>query len=158
MLIHHLSIHQKQIIKRCCAYFAHIIQTVLQPPDSIQSMQTNKYKSIWIAFVQFKAEAGESFNDLINTEGQGSDLVYLGAWANVLIDSTNMNDALDIIEHGLRELKSQLIFIQKIENTALLVEEEELKSSVVDEISYMLKHGYKFMISDRIFPYADGEE
>lgn len=131
---------------------------MLKTFDSIHPMQTNKYSSIWIAFVQFKAEAGENFNNLIDTEEQSSDLAYLGAWANVLIDSSDINGAFDIIEQGLKELKFQLVFIQKIENTALLVEEEELKSDVVEEIHYMLQHGYKFMISDRIFPYADGEE
>jgi len=123
-------------------------------------MQKNKYNSVWIAFVKFKAGNGESFNALIDVEEKESDLTlkYLGAWANVLVDSNSIKGASEIIEQGLKELRFQLVFIQKIENTALLIEEGELKSGVVDEIADMLQHGYKFMISDRIFPYAEGEE
>ena len=120
-------------------------------------MQKNE-SNIWIAFIHIKAEDGESFNDLIDMEDEESDLTYLGAWANVLVDCTNIKGVPEIIEQGLEELKFQLVFIQKIENTALPLEKNELKSGVVDEIAYMVQHGYKFMISDRIFPYADIEE
>lgn len=111
----------------------------------------------WLAFIQFEAEAGENFNELIELNENNFDLTYVGAWANVLVDSTSLKDALEIIKQGLHELKFQLIAIQKIENTTPLIKEDELKSSVIDEIELMQEHGYRFMISDSIFPYTAEE-
>jgi hypothetical protein len=116
-------------------------------------MRTPDYDSMWIAFVQFEAAAGEQFNALIDVEDTDAVPTYLGAWANVLVESSALKEALDLIEAGLKELRFQLVRIQKIEHAALLVEEQELKPSVVAEMAYMRQHGYKFMISDRMFPY-----
>lgn len=113
---------------------------------------------MWIAFVQFEAEPGERFNALVDVEEQDAVPTYLGAWANVLVESSALKEAVDLIEAGLKELRFKLVRIQKIEHTALLVEEEELKRSVVAEITYMRQHGYKFMISDRMFPYTAEQE
>ena len=120
-------------------------------------MKTTDYDSMWIAFIQFEAAPGERFNALIDMEEQKVP-TYVGAWANVLVKSSALKEAVDIIEAGLKELRFQLVRIQKIEHTALLVEEHELRSSVVDEMAYMRQHGYKFMISDRMFPYAAEQE
>ena len=121
-------------------------------------MNTDKYDSMWLVFVRFEAELGEAFNDLIDLDEKDSAPTYLGAWANVLVDSFNLKEAIDIIEKGLAELKFKLLFIQKIENIALLVEKDELKSSVIEELGLMHQHGYRFMISDRIFPYTAEED
>ena len=121
-------------------------------------MSTNKYDSMWLAFVRFEAEPGEDFNALIELDGNDSAPTYLGAWANVLVDSFNLKEAIDIIEEGLTELRFRLLFIQKIENIALLVEEDELKSGVTEELDSMHQHGYKFMISDRVFAYTAEED
>ena len=69
----------------------------------------------------------------------------------------SLKDALEIVENGLQELKFQLIAIQKIESASSLVEYNELKMSITDEIEWMQEHGYRFMISDRIFPYTAEE-
>lgn len=121
-------------------------------------MKTTDYDSTWIAFIQFQAAPGERFNALIDVEDQKEVPTYLGAWANVLVESSALKEAVDIIEAGLKELRFQLVQIQKIEHTALLVEEHELNSSVVDEMAYMRQYGFKFMISDRMFPYAAEQE
>ena len=121
-------------------------------------MKTTDYDSTWIAFIQFEAAPGERFNALIDVEEQQELPTYVGAWANVLVESSSLKEAVDLIEAGLTELRFQLVRIQKIEHTALLVEEHELKSSVVDEMAYMRQHGYKFMISDRMFPFASEQE
>ena len=121
-------------------------------------MQKNRYLNVWLAFVQLEAEPGENFDNLIDKEVPDANPTYIGAWANVLVDAIALKEVPDLIEQGLRELKFQPMLIQKVENTAMLVEEGELKESVVKEIAYMLQHGYKFMISDKIFSYAEGEE
>lgn len=113
---------------------------------------------MWLAFVQFVAESGENFDSLIEREVTDSNPPYIGAWAHVLADSIHLTDVSNLIELGLRELKFKLVLIEEVENTAMLVDEGALKDSVVSEIAYMLQHGYKFMISDKIFPYAEGEE
>ena len=121
-------------------------------------MKIIDHDSMWIAFVQFEAEPGKRFNALIDVEEQGAVPTYLGAWANVLVESSALKEAVDLIEAGLKELRFKLVLIQKIEHTALLVEKQELKSSVVTEMAYMCQHGYKFMISDRMFPYVAKQE
>ena len=121
-------------------------------------MKTTAYDAMWIAFVQFKAAPGEQFNALIDVAEQDAAPTYLGAWANVLVESSALKEAVDLIEAGLKELRFQLVRIQKIEHAALLVEEQELKSGVVAEMAYMRQHGYKFMISDRMFPYDAEQE
>ena len=121
-------------------------------------MEKHGYLNVWLAFVQFEAEPGERFDSLIEREETDSTPTYIGAWANVLVDAIALKDVPDLIERGLHELKFRLVLIQKVENVALLVEEGELKEGVVGEIAYLLQNGYKFMISDRIFSYAEDEE
>ena len=144
-----------------CNSHDRLSKQLLMPPTSNRNrffMQKNRYLNVWLAFVQLEAEPGENFDNLIDKEVPDANPTYIGAWANVLVDAIALKEVPDLIEQGLRELKFQPMLIQKVENTAMLVEEGELKESVVKEIAYMLQHGYKFMISDKIFSYAEGEE
>ena len=121
-------------------------------------MSTTEHDSTWIAFVQFEAAPGERFNALIDVAEPNAAPAYVGAWANVLVASYALKEAVDLIEAGLQELRFTLVRIQRIEHTALLVEKQELKRSVVAEMAYMRQHGHKFMISDRMFPYTAEQE
>jgi DNA-dependent RNA polymerase auxiliary subunit epsilon len=55
---------------------------------------------------------------------------------------------------GLRELKFEIEFIEKIENISSLIENDELKSDVKIEVDWLLNSEFVFKISDKIFPYT----
>lgn len=117
----------------------------------------NEYKKMWLAFVQIEAQENYSFNDLIDSEGVDNPQ-YIGAWANVLVKADDINQALEIVPQGLDEKKFNVIFIDKIENVASLIEYKELDENVIQEVDWLLSTEYVFMISDKIFPYAEPVE
>ena len=114
----------------------------------------NEYKKVWLAFVQIEAEENYSFNDLIDSENKDTP-EYVGAWANVLVKAEDIQQALEIVPQGLDEKKFDVIFIDKIENVASLIEYKELDETVVQEVDWLLSTDYVFMISDKIFPYVE---
>jgi hypothetical protein len=114
----------------------------------------NGYKMVWLAFVQITAHENYSLNQLIDLNN--SDVPqYTGAWANLLVRANDIHEALEIIPKGLNEKKFNVIFIDKIENVASLIEYKELDKHVVKEVDWLLSTQYVFMISDRIFPYVE---
>lgn len=119
-------------------------------------MTTPEFKNLWLAFVQIKAKSGLRFNELINTDSDSgrSNEEYIGAWANVIIKADSISDALEIVPPGLLELNFEVDFIDKIENLKSLVENNELKDSVVHEAKWLLQSQYVFKISDDIFPFC----
>jgi hypothetical protein len=117
----------------------------------------NEYRKVWLAFVQIEAQENYSFNDLIDSENAGTP-EYVGAWANVLVKAEDINKALEIVPQGLDEKKFNVIFVDKIENVASLVEYKELDANVMQEVDWLLSTDYVFMISDKIFPYVEPVE
>ncbi|MFD2162260.1 hypothetical protein ACFSJU_07635 [Paradesertivirga mongoliensis] len=115
-------------------------------------MRKNKYEMIWLSFVNVKAKDGIEFNSLIDIE-EPTDRKYIGAWANILVKSESIPEAIDIISQGLSELRFELVFIDKIENFMSLVEAKEVDEMVIKEADWLLKSDFVFKISDRIFPY-----
>jgi hypothetical protein len=113
----------------------------------------NEYKKVWLAFVQIEAQENYSFNELIDSENRHTP-EYVGAWANVLVKAENINQALEIVPQGLDEKKFDVIFIDKIENVASLIEYKELDENVMQEVDWLVSTDYVFMISDKIFPYV----
>jgi len=114
----------------------------------------NEYKKVWLAFVQIEAQENYSFNDLIDSENADTPQ-YAGAWANVLVKADNINTVLEILPQGLDEKNFKVIFIDKIENVASLIEYEELDKNVIKEVDWLLSTDYVFKISDKIFPYVE---
>ena len=115
-------------------------------------MKRNEYLSLWLLFVNIKAKQGHEFNNLITIESK-SIKKYKGAWANIIVKATTINEALDIAPLGLQELNFEIVFIEKVENFLSLVENNELKKEVIAEAEWLLKSNFVFKISDKIFPY-----
>ena len=117
-------------------------------------MMTNNYRNVWIIFVQIEPEENYSFEELVESD-EADEEKYIGAWANVLVKADTINEALDIIPQGLKEKNFEVVFIDKIENVESLVEYEEIDLKVLTEIDWLLSTRYVFMISDKLFPYAE---
>ena len=117
-------------------------------------MTTTKYKNVWLAFVQIKPEEDYSFRELIESDEENEE-EYIGAWANILVKSDNIYGALEIVPLGLKEKNFEVVFIDKIENVQSLVEYDEIDLKFLKEIDWLLSNEYVFMISDKIFPYAE---
>ena len=61
-----------------------------------------KFKKLWIASVDIEAAPGYEFNDLIDCSECNETLPsYNGAWANVILQSETIKEALNLIEQGL---------------------------------------------------------
>lgn len=111
------------------------------------------YERVWLAFVNIGAMENHIFNDLIDKEDNAEDAQYSGAWANILVVADDIATVLHILPGGLNELNFKVIFIDKIENLATPVENEEVNPELIDEVNWLLKSEFVFKISDRIFPY-----
>lgn len=117
-------------------------------------MKENNYNNLWLSFVNLKAKKGFVFKDLIDFEDTEEKINYKGVWANIIIKSKNIKEALDIIPLGLDELNFEVIFIDKIENIGSLIEYKEISNDdVKSEADWLLKNNFVFKISDRLFPY-----
>ncbi|MFA0964288.1 hypothetical protein AB9P05_20945 [Roseivirga sp. BDSF3-8] len=114
------------------------------------------YKEFWISFVQIGPDQGYHFNDLIDLEQISND-TYVGAWANIITRAEKIENAIEIIYQGAKEKNMKVLFIDKIENIETLIEYEELETSVMAEIEWLLNSNYVFLISDPIFPYRAGD-
>lgn len=115
-------------------------------------MRKQKYLTIWLGFVHIKAKDGIEFNSLVDIK-EPSHRKYIGAWANILVKSEAIPDAIDIISEGLSELGFEPVFIDKIENFLSLIEAKEVEKSVIQEADWLLTSNFVFKISDRLFPY-----
>lgn len=116
-------------------------------------MKRKKYSNFWLVFVKLKAKEGLVFTDLIDLDGSPNSVDYKGAWANIIIKSENINEALEIVPLGLDELDFEVVFIDKIENIGSLIEQKEINDSVKLEVDWLLRSEYIFKISDKLFPY-----
>lgn len=114
----------------------------------------NKYKSSWLAFVNIVPE-NKNFADLIDLEGFEDNRNYSGAWANIIIKVATINEAIEIIPLGLKELGFKVDFIDKIENVMFLIENNELNKKTIKEVNWLLSSNSVFKISDKIFPYEN---
>lgn len=116
-------------------------------------MKSKKYSNFWLAFVNMKAKDGLVFTDLIDLDGLHDNINYNGAWANIIVKSESINEALDIVPLGLGELGFEVIFIDKIENIGSLIEYKEITDDVKDEVDWLSESEFVFKISDKLFPY-----
>lgn len=114
----------------------------------------NKYKNTWLAFVNIIAKNGK-ITDLIDLEGVEDNSDYSGAWANVIVKGTTINEAIEIIPLGLEELGFSVDFIDKIENISSLIEYDEVDENVIEEVDWLLSTDYVFKVSDKLFPYEN---
>lgn len=112
-----------------------------------------KYRNFWLVFVNLKAKEGFEFADLIDSEDSTSNINYVGAWANIIIKSENINDALELVLLGLGELSFEVVFIDKVENIGSLIEYEEISDNVRVEVDWLAESEFVFKISDKLFPY-----
>lgn len=97
-----------------------------------------KFKQLWIVSVAVEAFPGYEFNDLIDCSDCNETLpVYIGAWANVIIQSLTIHEGLSILECGLKEKKLKVKFIDKIENMYSLIENNELNVDVIKEAEWL---------------------
>lgn len=113
------------------------------------------YNKVWLAFVDIKAKNGRRFNDLVELEKNNNPAEYIGAWANLLLISTTINEVPNIIEAGLNELDMTVKFIDRIQNVNSLIEYDEIDENVVKEADWLLSSGFVFKISDKLFPYTE---
>ena len=113
------------------------------------------YNKVWLAFVDIKAKNGLRFNDLVELEKNSDPAEYIGAWANLLIITTRINEVPTIIEAGLDELDMTIKFIDRIQNVNSLIEYDEIDENVVKEADWLLSSGFVFKISDKLFPYTE---
>ncbi len=116
-------------------------------------MKHKKYSDFWLAFVNLKAKEDFAFADLIDLEGSTDSISYKGAWANIIVKSENINDALKIVSLGLDELDFEVVFIDKIENIGSLIDCKEITDDVISEVDWLLASEFVFKISDKLFPY-----
>lgn len=116
-------------------------------------MRDSKYNNFWLAFVNLKAKEGFVFTDLIDFDDSSDKTDYKGAWANIIVKSKNINEALEIVPLGLDELNFEVVFIDKIENIGSLIEYKEITDDVRAEVDWLLKSDFVFKISDKLFPY-----
>ena len=119
-------------------------------------MINKKYKEAWLMFVNVKAKPGLVFSDLV--ENNDKNHTYVGAWANIIVLSKDIKEALSIAPLGLDELGFEIDFIDKIENILSLIEYEEIDDSVLEEVDWLLSSEYVFKISDALFPYENDSE
>ena len=76
-----------------------------------------KYINIWLVFVQIKAEKGKKFIDLVELPKTEKKVKYSfqGAWTNVLIKASTIEEAIRILPLGLKEKSFDVVFVDKIE-------------------------------------------
>ena len=116
-------------------------------------MSKDKYNNFWLAFVNIRAEKGYKFNDLIDLGADDPKSSYVGAWANIIVKAEEMNEAIEIIPQGLKELNFDVVFIDKIENLGSLIDYGEVNELVASEVNWLSESDYVFKISDKLFPY-----
>jgi len=117
-------------------------------------MKQKSYSGLWLVFVNMKPQKGLRFIDLVELEEPGGGKKYTGTWANLLIKTKTIGEALEIAPRGLKEKKFEIIFIDKISNFESLVEYGEVENGIIQEANQLLKSGSDFMISGEIFPYT----
>ena len=111
---------------------------------------------MWVASVDIKADSGYNFMDLIDCSDHNEVLPkYIGAWANVIIQSATINEALDLLEIGLNEKNFRIKFIDKIENMYSLIEDDDVNEDIIKEAEWLYSSKYCFVISDRLWPYVN---
>ena len=116
----------------------------------------NKYKQIWVASVDIEAVPGYDFMELIDYSDHNEVLPkYIGAWANVIIQSATINEALILLERGLNEKSFNIKFIDKIENLYSLIEDNDINEEIIKEAEWLYSSQYRFMISDKLWPYVN---
>ena len=111
---------------------------------------------MWVASVDIEADSGYNFMDLIDCSVHNEVLPkYIGAWANVIIQSATINEALDLLEIGLNEKNFRIKFIDKIENMYSLIEDDDVNEDIIKEAEWLYSSKYCFVISDRLWPYVN---
>lgn len=121
--------------------------------ESPPNMNFEKYASFWLVLVNIKAKEGFVFTALIDSDGSPENIEYKGAWANIIVQSKSINDALEIVRLGLDELGFQIVFIDKIENMSALIEHEVISDDVKAEVDWLFESEFIFKISNKLFPY-----
>lgn len=119
-------------------------------------MEPDQYIAVWLVFVNIKPVAGFKFHDLIESKRKNEN--YIGAWANILVRADTIQNVLEILPAGLKQLNFEVEFIDKIENFKSLVDYKEISPEVIEEADWLLCTPYFFKISDRIFPYEPVED
>ena len=115
-----------------------------------------KFIQMWVASVDIEADSGYNFMDLIDCSDHNEVLPkYIGAWANVIIQSATINEALDLLEIGLNEKNFRIKFIDKIENMYSLIEDDDVNEDIIKEAEWLYSSKYCFVISDRLWPYVN---
>lgn len=115
-----------------------------------------KFKQIWVATVDIEAISGYDFMDLIDFSEHNEVLPrYIGAWANVIIQSASIKEALNLLEIGMNEKNFRIKFIDKIENMYSLIEENDINVDMIKEAEWLYSSHYSFMISDKLWPYVN---
>ena len=115
-----------------------------------------KFIQMWVASVDIEADSGYNFMDLIDCSDHNEVLPkYIGAWANVIIQSPTINEALDLLEIGLNEKNFRIKFIDKIENLYSLIEENNINVDMIKEAEWLYSSKYSFVISDKLWPYVN---
>jgi hypothetical protein len=117
------------------------------------NMRKSKYDELWLILVKFEAQENYRFNDLINAEDEDPKYEFKGAYANVIVKSRDIINAIEIVPKGLLELNFQVLQVQRVEQFRHLIEDRKVTQSVIEEADWLIKSKYVFMISDRIFPY-----
>src|SRR5690625_7130907 len=102
-------------------------------------MKIKKFCNFLLEFVNLKAKDEYVFSDLINFDGTPDNIDYNGAWANIIVKTDNIKDALEIIPLGLEELDFEVVFIDKIENIGSLMEYKEVTDDVRAEVDWLSK-------------------
>ena len=116
-----------------------------------------EFKQIWVASVDIEADSGYDFMNLIDCSDFNNEALpnYIGAWANVIIQSATINEALSLLEIGLKEKNLKIKFIDKIENTYSLIEDNDVNVDIIKEAEWLYSSQYRFMISDKLWPYVN---
>ena len=136
-----------------CMYSVDKVVDAARQKIKITMATKRKYDNTWLVFVNIRAKANFNFVDLIDVGKKNLDVKYSGAWANIIVKSCIINEAIEIIHQGLNELNFEVVFIDKIENMASLIEYDEVNKKLKSEVNWLIKSNFVFKISDRLFPY-----
>jgi hypothetical protein len=147
----HISI-QLGMVKRCLGKITFIMK--IAQHLKIEKMDS-KYNCMWMALVKVYPQNGYAFVDLIDSDGNQDNKQYVGAWGNVIVKAADIAEAIPVIHAGMEEKHFKVAHINRIENVGSQIDEGLLSEDVLEEINWLNRNDYQFLISDALFPFEE---
>ena len=114
-------------------------------------------KRLWTALVEIIPAGDDNLEDLIDLEGINDENEYLGAWANVMVESDDILTAHNIILQGLAEKRFKVIDFEYLDDYSHYKDVYETGVEF-DEAEELLRNSsYRFCIIGKLFPFTEIE-